>query len=802
MKRILSKFLFAISSAIMIVAPGCSNMSSGNISAEKPVIVLPEKSDNIKDFAAKELQKHLELVSGKKVEIVKDGKKLPDGTLSIYIGKTPVSDTKPLQKEEARYSIDGNAIYIYGEDTPGENIFRFKTTHTGTLFAVYFFLENELGIRWIEPGDWGIVYNPIQELGFQEKKFSWIPKLKQRNMRPDSAWRLKSSLECMPASMAYKSGEPDKKFKEQLIWLRRMRMGASINLNYGHAFITWWEKYGKSHPEYFALVKETGKREPYAYGARVERIKMCVSNKELQKQVVDNWLEARKSNPQGYETINVCENDSAGYCYCTECRKLDVEKEGEKFGTHMTDRYLYFSGEILKLARKEVPDAKAVMYAYSVYEKPPRSEKVPDGLILGVVPSCLEENGKLDEFYKQWQAIGAKDIFLRPNDNSLNPGLPIGYDEKMFDSFKNGIKNGIMGTDYDSLHGFWEISGLGNYSVARGNIYPDRDFDYWQDEYCATFGAAKENIKEYYTYWRKIWNNKIYPERDKIIEIGKYGNFRRGLIWKLTDFFSLKDFDATDAILAEASSKNLDENTMKRIARIKLANKHSRLIMEAILTFADKKSSLEQRLASARKLLKFREKNRDNIDYCWPLLFEIEKEFGDISGIIWAEKFGTDLDPVGSNSLKWHFKIDEKNEGLSQKWQDTKWEEINKTWTPIVTTRSWENQPQMSGELREKLKHYDGIGWYATRIKIDKDLKGKKLYLLFGAVDESCWIYVNGKKAGERLFKNDDDWKKSFTIRIDQEVDNSKEWQDITVRVEDKAGMGGIWKPVSLTVGK
>ena len=798
MNRLPGKSFIVICSIMMFIFQGSNSIAK--ISAEKPIIVLPEKADNIKNFAAKELQKHLELITGRKTEIIESGKKLPENSFPIYVGIPYPYDKKPLEREEARYSISPHGIYLYGEDIPGKYIFSFKIARTGTLFAVYFFLENELGIRWIEPGDWGIAYTPAKNLAFTEKEFSWIPKLKQRHMRPDSTWKNESTLACLPSAMAYKLGETDAKLQDQMIWLKRMRMGSSITFNYGHAFTTWWDKYGKTHPEFFALIQETGKREPYAYGARAERVKMCVSNRELQKTLVCNWLEKYKKNPDLSETINVCENDSGGYCSCTECRKLDVEKKGEAFGEHMTDRYIWFANEVLKLARKEVPDAKAVMYAYSVYEIPPRREKVSDGVILGFVPSCLTANEKLDDGYKSWRAMGARDMFLRPNDNCLNPGLPIGYDKKMYDSFKIGIKNGIIGTDYDSMHGFWEISGLGNYAVAKGNIYPDRDFDYWQDEYCSTFGSAKDDIKEYLSYWRKIWDEKIYPDREKIIEIGRYGNFRRGLVWKLTEYLKPSDFDATDAILERASKKNLDENERKRLARIKLANEHSRLTLEAIMAFSDKKSTAGKRLETARKLLKFRIETRDKIDFCWPLLFEIEKEFGDLTGIAWAETFGNKLIPAGNTFLQWHFRIDEKNNGLNEKWQDSKWEEIQKSWTPVVTTRSWENQPQLPEELREKLKTYDGIGWYAARIKAGKGTEGKKLYLVFGAVDESCQVYVNGKKAGERLYKNDDDWKTPFSIRIDQEFDNSKEWQEVIVRVEDKGGMGGIWKPVWLAV--
>ena len=797
MKLFPGKSFCVIFAVLVSILHGCNNIYTHNISVNKAVIVVPENPDSIKKFAAGELQKHLSLITGQKTEIIESGKKLPDGSFPIYVGITYHDDKNPLQKEEARYRITPDAIYIYGEDTPGEDIFNLRRSRTGTLFAVYFFLENEFGVKWLEPGDWGIVYTPAKKIEFAKKEFSWVPQLKQRMIRGSSGWK-KAMQENLPKSMVYNDSELSKKNADQAIWQKRMRMGSCMTLNYGHAFTTWWEKYGKEHPEYFALIQKTGKRAPYDYGSKPDRIKMCVSNKGLQKQIVENWLAARKQNPQAYETINVCENDSAGYCECPECTKLDVSKEGEAFGEHMTDRYIWFSARILEMAREKVPDAKAVMYAYSVYRFPPRREKVPDGLILGFVPDCLRENEKLNADYKEWRAAGAKELFLRPNDMHLDPGLPIGFGRKMFESFKVGIDNGIIGTDYDSLHGFWEISGLGDYALARGNVYPDKNFDYWMNEYCSAFGPAKEEMKEYFKYWENNWQKRIYPDKEKIREAGRYGNFRRGLIWNLADYFKPGDFDATDAILEKALSKSPDGNARKRIEKIKRANRHSRLTLEAIAVFSDKKSSAQERLAIARKLLKFREENRDRIDFCWPLLFGIEKEFGDITGIGWARTFGEKLSPAGNTFLSWRFKIDEKNEGLAGKWQDSKWDKIQKEWAPIVTSRSWENQPQLPTELSGKLKTYDGIGWYAARVKMDKDLKGKKLYLVFGAVDESCWIYVNGKKAGERLFKKDDDWKTPFTIRIDQEFDHSKEWQDIIVRVEDKAGMGGIWKPVWL----
>ena len=96
------------------------------------------------------------------------------------------------------------------------------------------------------------------------------------------------------------------------------------------------------------------------------------------------------------------------------------------------------------------------------------------------------------------------------------------------------------------------------------------------------------------------------------------------------------------------------------------------------------------------------------------------------------------------------------------------------------------------------LKDYDGIGWYAVPLTVPKEWKGREVALVFGAVDESAWVYVNGKFCGSHLFKERDDWKKAFAIDITNAVNWSKTGQTLHVKVEDKGGQGGIWRPVML----
>ena len=120
----------------------------------------------------------------------------------------------------------------------------------------------------------------------------------------------------------------------------------------------------------------------------------------------------------------------------------------------------------------------------------------------------------------------------------------------------------------------------------------------------------------------------------------------------------------------------------------------------------------------------------------------------------------------------------------------------------MCTNTPWEtphkHYRQISGEIRRKTACYDGIAWYATTLKVPADWKGREVYLYFGAVDESCWLYVNGNEVGARLHQKPNDWSTPFALRIDAAVDWSQPEQRIMVRVEDTSGQGGIWKPVWL----
>ena len=756
-------------------------LSSADIDPAQCRIVIPPKAGPTVDFAAKELQKHLQIISGMEIPVTQ----VPgNGNFNLYVGIRTDEDKTQLRPEEARYIITPQAVYIYGDDEDSSSNGPLKTGRTGTLSAAYCFLENEFGVRWIEPGDAGIVFSPCKSFTLKEKKYSWTPQLTRRIIRPGIIPYSKA-MQGMPEQLKWTAEEYRKYCKDIETWLKRMRMGYSLKLSYGHAFTGWWKKYGKTHPEYFALT-EKGKREPLDI-EKSFAVKMCVSNPELHKAIAREWQER-----SGGGNIRACENDGYGYCTCPECKKLDVNTTGDMIHDSFTDRYIFFANAILAKAKKIKPDAKATMYAYSNYESPPKCQKLNPDVIIGYVPSMLYDPAFTDEQYKLWRKAGAKDIFLRPNDQYCNTGLPGGFEKRMFDAFRTGVKNNILGTDYDSLHNFWSVNGLSDYVLARAHTDPEKPFEYWEDEYCSIYGPAKDEAKEFFRYWREVFDQRFMPDRENILERGRLGDYRRAIMNDLGKYYSIDDFDKTDAILIKGSMKNMPPSELRRLETLILANKHSRLLFLA----AD--SSGKEKAQAAQQLLDFRIKYKDRLNIFWPGITAMEKRFGDITGIQTIEKM-KEFSDFAETPLYWSFKMDPQNTGLSEKWQEKKADAIKK-WDIVRTSTSWENPGKHSSqELKDKLANYDGIGWYATFLKIDKSWKDKEICLYFGAVDESCQVYVNGRFAGERLHKNSDDWKTPFTIRIDPQIDWTLEKQTIVVRVDDSGGNGGIWQNVWLT---
>lgn len=479
--------------------------------------------------AAEELQEHLRLMSGATVPIFKENELPADvtGKVLILIGNSNLAgqqgvDTSMFEPESFIVKTTGNALLLVGEDSGGSN------SRTGSLWAVYDFLQDQLGCRWIWPGEIGRVVPRTSTVAVSELDIQETPTIKIRGFRPAAQEKHRVQYEQEGLGRFLEFGSTYEQISEdEAVWLRRMRMGRSFKLSYGHAFTDWWEKYKDEQPDVFAL-RSNGIRGPRK-ASQPDFVKMCVSNPKLWEMQLEPIRKYASEGARGL-WLNSCENDgSGGFCVCDRCRAWDADpnaalsslppiedgsdvdgaRDDVDLPESLSDRYARWYNELAKRAREIDPDSKVVTYAYSRYRSPPtKVDRLESNIWVGYVgfnayprPEAYRKLST-DEWFG-WSDRGAT-VFLRTNALFyFGEGAPYVATRQMAADLQFQVKNGLRATDYDNLQGYWATSGPSYYVLARMLWDTDADPERVVDEFYESFGPMKAIVKEYYDYWEE-----------------------------------------------------------------------------------------------------------------------------------------------------------------------------------------------------------------------------------------------------------------------------------------------------------
>ena len=561
---------------------GCA----GN-AAETAVTIAPERSVIVatRPFrkAAEELQRHLELISGICIPI---REKDDSGSYVFLFDGGRVGDSQ----EACAWKVGAK-----------------KTVFSGNgYFAAVDFLENALGVRWPE-GSF-VSYRTANPIVIGKLSGCWNPQIKIRTIR---------------------SAASD---VSNAVFSARMRRGSHDRPIYGHAFTQYWTRFGREHPEYFAMRKDglrgPAKVSPDELGdvavymaSRKNRVAICCVSTGLVDQVVTDWRDAGMG-----EYINICENDVTGSdsCHCRGCAALDVVPSdcGDPTReTYYADRYVYFGNRVLEAARRYRHDVKVCYYAYNATQDAPKRQRPDSSSYIGLVPTVFSYQ-HITNYVSSWKKTGVEHFFYRPNQHHYFqcPYLPIGSEEHFFNVMQYMHSQGTIGFDYDAhgaVNGGFEW--LERYVIFHAMQDPGKPFSYWEDHYCSAYGAAADDIKAYFRYWRdNVWNSRLEPDMGVIIAKGKWFNFGRGLVHNLKDYYRMEDFCAAERHLVAAESRDLPRVQRDLVRRLRIAHDHARLFFQAVANKSE---------AATMELVDYRRK------FGYPLTSWSESYFGDIAGI-------------------------------------------------------------------------------------------------------------------------------------------------------------------------
>jgi len=765
------------------------------------VIVIPDSPAQVVEYAARELAHHVRRASGADLETVREADLGDRAGARVFIGACEGTaaagiDVTALPPEGWVTRTVGDDLFLAGSDRSGYQLY--GPIWAGSLWATYELLETELGVRWLWPGELGEFVPRASTIALPDLDRTGAPAFLQRNLRSAMALAGNRIGPEMLESEGYRQAQADER-----VWLRRMRMGNTVTFTYGHAFGDWWERFGETHPEWFNLLPN-GRREPLGHPSHIS---MSVAEPGLHEQIVAEWWQRRQENPDGPVNVNCCENDTAGLCVCEKCLAWDVLPPGQTPEERMalvqekwrdqdafrwdtglgslSDRYARFYLAVQELAREHDPDAMVFGYAYGNYREPPREVRLNANVIIGYVPgirfpaSAEDRRSRRDE-WQGWSDAGAR-LLLRPNYFLYGYCMPYVFAEQFGREFGFCARNGMIGTDFDSLTGMWATQGPNLYVLGRMHATPLADPQAVLAEYYAGFGPAAEEVRAYFDCW---------AARSEDLAAGMSDGWH-GYVARLHEIWTDEMFAQARPLLDAATvAAGGDRESAARVAFLEQGFEHARLTAEVARVFAET-DDLAARLEVLGRLDRMRAQMAGSSVANLPMIQWLETRYFER----WptAELEGREI--IGQLPLEWRLRWDPEEVGQAQGWFDPAIDAAD--WLEVSVRSAWEKQPVGEAWREEHGRDYDGLAWYRVEFDVPEALRGRRVFLLFGAVDEGATVWVNGQLVGEHPFIHEADWTTPFAMEF-TDAARFGEANTVVVLVEDRTGAGGVWRPVLL----
>lgn len=324
-------------------------------------IVIPVNAAPVEQTAAEELQMYLEKVYGVKLPVCAEGDAY---SKAFYIGHTEYAKRAEILGK----STENWIIKVHGENvvlTGGV-----KENDRGIIYAVYHFLEDIVGVRW---------------LSYWE---DYVPSLTSLELEADF---IKEGTPAFP----YRKILNYRKIKDFYYEARNRgnvvgddglengaynpcikKMGGALQMGRPHHVHTL-DKYFPPkecftlHPDWFAWSIADGERIPYGL--------YCLSNEEFIQALVDKLMiyieeDQELAKTTGVEPpcfYSISFPDNIILCECEKCRAT-LEKSGE------SGYALQFVNRIARAVAEKYPDVKIETLIYANYLEAPKDDTLPE----------------------------------------------------------------------------------------------------------------------------------------------------------------------------------------------------------------------------------------------------------------------------------------------------------------------------------------------------------------------------------------------------------------------------------------
>lgn len=306
-------------------------------------IVLSSTASRSETTAAKELQNYIKEISGTVLPLRSI---IQRKTNHIFIGLD--KNIASLAKAKIPTSEDEGFTY----KTIDDNLYIYGGSNRGTMYGVYSFLEQQLGIRWY-----------TKDCTIIPQKKSWVLKNINHSERAGFKYRYVQFFEMATANPAWAAHN-----HMNMVW-------EAPKNEYGN-FEQYWgahtsfrlvppSEYYSKHPEYYSLRN----------GKRINNGQLCLSNPKVKKIAETKLREYIKSFPQ-YWCYDISQNDNELYCECNNCKAIE-----KKYGGH-SGIWIWFVNQIARDLKYDICNKMIGTFAYQYTRQAPKNIKPESNIVI------------------------------------------------------------------------------------------------------------------------------------------------------------------------------------------------------------------------------------------------------------------------------------------------------------------------------------------------------------------------------------------------------------------------------------
>jgi len=450
-----------------VLAAGPLTIARDGVS--RAVVLVAADATGSEKFAASELATFLTQATGTTINIVSKAER---GAVRLLVGE------KAARLADRRFRALGLGEEGFVIRTVGNDLILAGGRPRGTLYAVYTFLEDEVGCRW-----WSTKVSTIPKrptLTVADLDIRFVPQLEYR----ESFWF--DALDGDWAARNKCNGNSDR--------LDAKHGGRHTYEGFVHTFYGLIPpgRYFKDHPEWFSEIN--GKRTH-------ENAQLCLTNEEMRRELVKNLKARLRANPAA-TIASVSQNDCHGNCQCAKCAAIDRE-EGSPSGS-----LLRFVNAVAEDIEHDFPNVAIDTLAYQYTRKPPKITKPRPNVIVRLCsiecsfsrPLADDRNRAFRDDIEGWSKVCgrlyvwdyttnfAHYILPHPNLRVLAPNIRFFVDHGVKGVFEQGAYQSY-GSEMAELRG-WVLAKL-LWDPTRD---PQKLIDEFLDGY---YGPAAPEIRAY-----------------------------------------------------------------------------------------------------------------------------------------------------------------------------------------------------------------------------------------------------------------------------------------------------------------